>query len=92
MITSLSDWHDRRHLRDRAALTRYALDRCEQAFRERAWASFGHWHRIYLEARRRSAPTISAEIGRQDSFGEVIKLHRVGCALTRAAPHGTPAP
>ena len=44
-------WYERRQKRERGALSCYALDRCEEAFRRREWERFGYWFSIYCRER-----------------------------------------
>jgi hypothetical protein len=44
-------WYERRQRRERGALGGYALDQCEEAFRQKEWERFGYWFSIYCRER-----------------------------------------
>jgi len=54
VIADFWEWYERRYVGKHAPLARYALDRCEEAFRRCAWDSFGYWHAIYVRERRKA--------------------------------------
>jgi hypothetical protein len=59
IATDFEEWYERRYARQHELLARYALDRCEETFTRRAWASFAYWHAIYVRERRK-APNFAA--------------------------------
>jgi hypothetical protein len=42
---------ERRRKKQQNALAEFALDECEEMFRQRDWSRFGYWHVIYRRER-----------------------------------------
>jgi hypothetical protein len=53
VIADFWEWYQHRYARDHAPLARYALDKCEEAYRTQNWNSLGYWHKIYMRERQR---------------------------------------
>jgi len=53
VIVDFWEWYRRREAKQCNPLAGFALDKCEEAYRECQWSSFGYWHAIYMRARRR---------------------------------------
>jgi hypothetical protein len=66
VVIDLRDRYERRNTRESDALAAYALDRCEEMFRLRAWDSFGYWHAIYV--RQRNAPYLYRTSDRREDL------------------------
>jgi hypothetical protein len=54
VIVDFWEWYQRREARRNNPLASYALDKCEETFRECKWSSFGYWHAVYLRERPKS--------------------------------------
>jgi hypothetical protein len=53
VIADFWEWYQHRYARDHAPLARYALDKCEEAYRTQDRNSLGYWHKIYMRERPR---------------------------------------
>ena len=53
-VADFRKWHLQRQKRGHSPLARYALDKCEEAYRHSEWDRFGYWFEIY----RRERPKI----------------------------------
>jgi hypothetical protein len=50
-VANFREWQTRLQERRHGPLARYALDRCEEAYRRSEWATFGYWFEIYRRER-----------------------------------------
>ncbi len=60
VITNFWEWYQRRQECGASPLARYALDKCEEAYRRSEWDRFGYWFEIYRRERPRR-PNFGAE-------------------------------
>ena len=53
VVVNFWEWYRRRQERERSLLARYALDKCEEAYKRSEWDRFGYWFGIYRRERVR---------------------------------------
>jgi hypothetical protein len=54
VIIDFWEWYRRRQARGHDAVADFALDKCEETFRQCEWDRFGYWYAIYRRERPKS--------------------------------------